>query len=84
MLSVPGFLRCIFATKQDLGAAMGGGSLPQLPKVALGLGWISCCPQSDAWGLHTRNGSAQSLHIGQEGEDVKRQGAPRLAWEDFP
>ena len=26
MLSVPGLLRCIFATKQDLGAAMGGWS----------------------------------------------------------
>lgn len=26
----------------------------------------------------------QSLHAGQESEDVKRQKALRLAWEDFP
>lgn len=64
---------------------MEGGHFPGSPRYL----WDSAgspYPWSDAWErriLRPHNG-AQSLHAGQESEDVKRQKALSLAWEDFP
>lgn len=86
MLSILGFLHCIFTTNQNLGREMEGGVTSLAPQGVFGIGVDPLIPGAmpGRGGFSTPIMAAQSLHTDQESEDAERQRALSLAWEDFP